>query len=234
MKALGALLAALAFAGCAAPSSRNVALEARGALATKSPIDARSLEYASLVLGQPAKAGLGPESPVIEHDGRRSYAMGWRLPEGVDRLRIQVRSLGFGGVGNKAILYPDVSWLDEGFAMVGRIPPDRYVYRSGADVDSLTADAFVDVATTRAAYLLITERALADAEQAVIQSNASGSVPVVVPLGTVLFVWMIPTGSTAPPARVVASPVGTFELVVDRPALRRIDPPLAPTPEPIR
>ena len=134
------------------------------------------------------------------------------------------------------MFYPEVAFLDERFQPVGRIERERYALRASEVGNALSADAFLDAKAMRARYVLVTERPIAEAEEHIVQPTSTGGVPLVVPIGTMLVMWMIPTGSTAGPTAVVASPVGTLYIQVESPRLRTIERPAAaaPQPEPIR
>jgi hypothetical protein len=222
---------AVALAACATPTPpRQVAQDLRRALDARAPVAVERIAFDPLKVGEAAVVRLDDTSAVLSLDGRQTYARGFVLP-GVDgRVRLAVRSTAVGG----GVFYPEVRWLDAQFRAVGRIESDRYALRGlGGTVNTLSADAFLDPTASSARYLLVTERAIAEAEEHVVQPTSTGAVPLMVPIGTMMFVWMIPTGSTAGPAQVVASPVGTLEILVEPARLRTIDRPAA-APEAIR
>lgn len=227
-----AVACAATLAACATPTPpRRAAQDARAVLDARAPAAIEQLAWDALPAGESRSFRLDDASAVILVDGRRSYARGYALPDVAGRVRISIESLGVGAGGG--VFYPDVVLLDPRFQPVARIERDRFALRGSAGFNVLSADTFVDLASSRARYVLVTERSIAEAEEPVVQPTSTGTVPLVVPIGAMMFVWMIPTGSTAGPTPVVASPVGSLSLLVEAPRLRTIEPPQA-APAPLR
>jgi hypothetical protein len=225
-----AVACAAALAACATPTPpRRAAQDARAVLEARAPVAIERMAWDPLPAGESRSFRLDDTAAVILVDGRRSYARGYALPEVTGRARVSIESLGFGAGGG--VFYPEVVLLDERFRPVARIERDRFALRGSGGFTFLSADAFFDLASSRARYVLVTERSIAEAEEHVVQPTSTGAVPLVVPIGAMMFVWMIPTGSTAGPTPVVASPVGSLSLLVEAPRLRTIESPqAAPTP----
>jgi hypothetical protein len=210
--------------GACATSGRESASAARQEIEQRKPVPVRDVSFAPLVLGQVTAASLTASSVVVEEEGRRTYARGFQLPDATGTLTLSVASLRTGSDTDPAIVYPDVRFLDSDHRVVGRIAPDRYVYRNTAAGPGLTAEAFIEPAM-RARYVLVTERAITEAEQVATQSNTRGVIPLIVPIGAFVFYWPIPTGSSSPNARMHAAPAGPVSIKVDAYGLHALDPP---------
>lgn len=231
----GWILVVACGAGCAAPGGPTVATEDdRRVIAGRDVSEVGRLAFAPLALAEERTVVFSTSSSVIERDGRRIVAAGFRLPDDAGRMTLAVRTPVQRAREGRAIFFPDLIWLGEDFAELGRMPVERFVLRSVAGGDTLTGDTFIDAGPGAARYLLVTERSVTTDERPLVQTTEIGSIPVIVPMPGGVFVWNIPTGSTAPPARLLASPGGTVVLRVDRPRYRRIETPVAPVFETVR
>jgi len=214
--------------GCATPGRVTVTNE-RTTLEKRAPIPVHDVPFPPLSPGESVRADLDAQSSVVLEGEQRTYARGFRLPEIGGPLALNVRSYRFGTNDDVAIVYPEVRYLDVDFRVIGRVPPERFAYRKMDNGEGLWADVFLD-RKDGARYLLITERPIAEAEQAVSQSNVHGSFPLVIPIPGGLIMWQIQTGSSLPEVRLIAAPAGRITLQLDRYQLKTIDPPPARPP----
>jgi len=231
----GWVLLAACGAGCAALGGPTIATEDdRRVIAARDVSDIGRLDFAPLALAEDRTVVFSTSSSVIERDGRRVVAAGFRLPDDAGRMTLAVRTPAQRAREGRAIFFPDLVWLGDDFAELGRMPVERFVLRSVAGGDMLTGETFIDVGPGAARYLLVTERSVTNEERPLVQTTEIGSIPVIVPTPGGVFFWNIPTGSTAPPARLLASPGGTVVVRVDRSRYRRMEPPVAPVFETVR
>lgn len=222
-------------AGCVSSGSSRAGTEDdRRAISAREASVIRRLDFHPIVLSEDRNVALSPSSPVIERDGRRVVVAGFRLPAEGGRMNIAVRTPVQHVREGRAVFFPDVIWLDEDFTELGRIPVERFVLRSAASGDTLTGDAFADAGPGAARYLLVTERNVSPEELPIVQTTTTGTIPIIVPMPGGVFMWNIPTGSTAAPDRLLASPSGSVVVRIERSRYRRLEPPVAPVFETVR
>jgi hypothetical protein len=220
-----ALLMAPLLAACATPG-RVTVTSSRATLDKRAVVSMREVPFMPLALGEAVRADLDAQSSVVTESEQRTYARGFRLPDIEGPLALNVRSYRFGTSEDAAIVYPDVRYLDADFQVIGRVSPERYAYRKMDSGEGLSADSFLD-RRSGARYLLITERTIAEAQEAASQSNVRGSFPLLLPIPGGLIMWSIPTGTSLPEVRLIAAPIGRITLQLDRYQLKTIDPPVA-------
>ncbi len=177
------------------------------------------LSYRPLKPTEAVKFELNDRSQVIEEAGVKRYALGFSLPAGVRPLSLRIASWQLGTPQDPAILYPEVRLLDADFKSVQIMSSDSIVYRTSIEHGELAAVFFLNEPMGDERYVLITNRALSDADLMDSQSYNTGNTAVALPGGGV---WFVPTGSNSAPVKMIASPTGKLEIEIDKYQLRKV------------
>lgn len=208
--------------GCQTAGSEVVA-SGRVTLSAASTIAVAAMPFTPLPLGEIVNARFDDRSPAVLISGRKSFARGFALPAVDGTLKLHVSSFRLGSPQSPTIMYPEVILLDAAFEVVETAQPTRFVYRTGSRGDGLAADVFVDTQTSRAHYVLVTERAPHDGEQVTAQTNVTTQLPMMLPRQGGFMSWFVPTGSSSAALRLLAAPTGRVELLAERYQPRRVD-----------
>ena len=83
------------------------------------------------------------------------------------------------------------------------------------DGDALTTTWFFNSGDSGETYVVISERAIAEADLNSTQQNLTTTIPVSVYGRGAIFTWMIPTGTSSAPVKMMASPVGQLEIAFE-------------------
>ena len=142
----------------------------------------------------------------------RRFAKGFALPVGRGSYSVDITSYRAGVLSDPAIMYPEVQLLDRDYSVIRTLPHTDFVFRPSRSGDGLRTVFFINGASQREHFLLITNRPMAEADLTVSQSNITSAVPVTIVVPGAVVTWMVPTGSNTAPVKMKASPIG--ELVV--------------------
>lgn len=163
----------------------------------------------------PISFSLDETSAYIEHNGRRRFIKGFRLPAWSGSYSVSIASYRIGSFTDPAVLYPDVRLLDGNFREIRALPPGDYSLRAMRAGEAITATMFINNHDNGEKYLVVSERSIHDADLEKTQQNMTGNVPVTVYGRGAILTWMIPTGVSSPPTRMLASPVGQLEVAFE-------------------
>ncbi len=202
--------------GCITPGSQHVVLGTeqlqKSSRVAKSFAD---LEYAQASMDAPISFALDEMATYIESNGRRRFVKGFRLPAWKGSYSLSIASFRMGSFADPAILYPDVRLLDENFREIRALPSADYSLRTLRTGDAITATMFINSHDNGEKYVIVSERDIQDGELEKIQQNVTGNMAVTVYSRAGAVMWMIPTGISSPPARMLASPVGKLEIAFE-------------------
>ena len=156
---------------------------------------------------------------VRYNDGHSDrLVQGVKLPaSGVD-LVVKVVTKRQGSLEEPAIFYPEVRVLDAAFQVAKVLPHGNYVYRSGGKA-FLEGTFFLKGPSGNEHYLIVTNRDIADADLKVAQTNVTESHMIAPGFAF----WMVHTGTSTPPTKMIADSEGEVEITISEYVLRTID-----------
>ena len=214
-----ATIAIAALAGCAANGSQHI-LQAEEQRASAVVVPALSevpvvpLKWDANEEVAMSLAADGKEKPfaIAGPKGETEIVQLFKLPPWSAPYGINLTSFAVGGLADPALFYPKLVFLDENFRITRETRQSDFVYRSVGAQGGISTNVFVNEANRRDAYLAIfSENPDGIREQdSVMQS--SGAVPVAVPIGPYIVMWMVPTGGTELPKKLRALAVGPLRL----------------------
>lgn len=180
------------------------------------------LKYGAASLGQSLEVTLDEASEVLDDGGGRRFVRGFALPSTDKPYSISVLSFRQGTPADPAILYPEVLFLDAQFRVVRKVDPARFSYRKGMSGDGLHAVVFINDDALGERYLVITGRSPAESALGETTSHTFHQMPISVPVRGAVLTWMIPMGRSEGPTRMIASPTGRIELLLEPYRLSRV------------
>ncbi len=133
----------------------------------------------------------------------------WTAPYGIN-----LTSFAVGGLGDPALFYPKLVFLDSDFKTTRQTRQSDFVYRSVGTQGGISTNLFVNESNRDEAYLAIfsENRDSVTEQESVMQT--SGASPLIVPIGPYVVTWMIPTGGTELPKKLRALAVGPVRVRV--------------------
>jgi hypothetical protein len=198
--------------GCATGTSQIRKGEESLAKGTQSVASYQQLSYEPLRLGKRMQFALDQHTTVFADETGRRFVKGFALPVGVRNYSVSLTSFKLGTIGDPAIVYPMVRVLDKDYRVVRTIPHEAFVLRGQETHQGLNTEFFVNENAHGERFLLVSNRPVVEGELVRTQVNTTGLVPVTVSTPELLVVWFIPTGSSSPPVKMKASPIGKMEI----------------------
>jgi hypothetical protein len=180
------------------------------------------ISYDLIKCGEPIKFAFDEHMVVIEVGDKKRFAKGFLLPFGSEPYSITITSYKIGTLTDPAILYPEVQILDKDYNVIRTLPFTDFVFRSSMSGDGLNAVLFVNNDARGERFLLITNRSINEADLIESQSNITGSMLVMVPVGTGFVMWNIPSGKNTPPIKIKVSPIGQMEVLCQEYRLQKV------------
>jgi hypothetical protein len=216
---LAAAMAGAALGGCATNGSQHIlrAEEQRaGAIVVPGlsalpvvPLKWDANEEVTMSLEANAEA---KSFAIVGANGETEIVRLLRLPPWSAPYGINVTSFAVGGLGDPALFYPKLVFLDENFRTTRQTRQSDFVYRSVGAQGGIATSVFVNEANRGDAYLAI----FSETREGVVEQDSvmqsSGAAPLVVPIGPYIVTWLVPTGGTELPKKLRALAVGPVRL----------------------
>jgi len=158
------------------------------------------------------REGSDPQFAIPVGHGERRIVQLLKLPAWSQPYAINLTSFAVGGLGDPALFYPKMVFLDASFRTTRQTRQSDFVYRSVGAQGGISTTVFMNEADRNEAYLAIlgeTQEGITE-QDSVMQS--SSATPVVVPIGPYIVTWMVPTGGAEPPRKLRALAVGPLRL----------------------
>ena len=158
----------------------------------------------------------GKEKPfaIVGARGETEIVQLIKLPAWSAPYGINLTSFAVGGLGDPALFYPKLVFLDENFRTTRQTKQSDFVFRSVGAQGGISTNVFVNESNRGDAYMAIfsENRDGVTEHESVMQS--SGATPLMVPIGPYIVTWMVPTGGTELPRKLRALAVGPVRLRV--------------------
>lgn len=158
----------------------------------------------------------GKEKPfaIVGAHGETEIVQLIKLPTWSAPYGINLTSFAVGGLGDPALFYPKLVFLDANFRTTRQTRQSDFVYRSVGVQGGISTNVFVNESNRGEAYLAIfsENRDGVTEQESVMQT--SGATPLIVPIGPYIVTWMVPTGGTELPKKLRALAVGPVRLRV--------------------
>lgn len=170
--------------------------------------------FESLLFQQPAlgkSIELDFDKKTTKYDGGTGERMvqGVRLPQSNNDLVLKVTAKRQGSISAPSIFYPEVWVLDSGYQVRKVLPYENYVFRSGRS-GFLEGTFFLKGSFANESYLVVTNREVAESDLRVTQTNETRSTMIAPGFAT----WMVHTGTSAPPTKMIADTEGEVEVMI--------------------
>jgi hypothetical protein len=212
---------AVGMVGCASPGTRHIVeaeIQRESAISVGSyreipalhiKLDATGAGKLSFRAGEQAQIYSLPGP-----DGQPEIVHVFKLPPWIAPYEVRISSFALGGLHDPALFYPKAILLDANFRPTRSTRQSDFVYRNLGAQGGIAATLFVNATDQHEEYVAITSerRSTVAEETSVLQS--AGSTAVAVPVGPVIYTWVIPTGGTELPKRLRALATGPFEIRV--------------------
>ena len=159
------------------------------------------------------------DSTTRYNDGQSDrLVQGVKLPASGADIVIKVVTRRQGSTEAPAIFYPEIRVLDAAFQVTKVLPHGNYVYRAGGKA-FLEGTFFLKGPSSNEHYLIVTNRDIADSDLKVAQTNVTESHMIAPGFAT----WMVHTGTSTPPTKMIAESEGEVEITISEYVLRTID-----------
>lgn len=213
----------LLFAGCVSPGSKSIVADTSALTTSVNVTDSmRSLTVQPTRLGKVESFEIDQRTQVLQRDGKRQFALLLGLPATSGAFSVKLCSVQFGTLKDFAILYPEVRLLDFNREVLRTMPSEIFVYRSELQRNFLEGVVFINEPSGNERYVLITNRQVHEADQLQAASNLTIYSSMAIPLPGDMVFWTIPTGISTAPRKLLASPTGTIEVLVEEYRPRKI------------
>lgn len=156
--------------------------------------------------------GKAPSFAIAGPRGETEIVQLLKLPPWSAPYGIHLTSFAVGGLGDPALFYPKLVFLDGNFRVTRQTRQSDFVYRSVGLQGGISTNVFVNEANRGEAYLAIfSENRDGVVEQDSVMQSSSAT-PVIVPIGPYIVTWMVPVGGAEAPKKLRALAVGPTRL----------------------
>jgi Maltose operon periplasmic protein precursor (MalM) len=210
--------ATLFLAGCATTSTGNRPPESPPPASVLTVGDFSSLSFQQPVLGKAIDLDFDSKTTKYDNGSVVRMVHGIRLPQSSGELTVKVITKRQGSVSEPSIFYPELWILDSVFQTKKILPHQNFVFRAGRS-GFLEATFFLKGAAVDEHYLVVTNREVAESDLKVTQTNETKSTMTAPGFA----MWMLHTGTSTPPTKMIASTRGEVEVTIAEYKLRTIE-----------
>jgi hypothetical protein len=208
---------ALLLSACAATTAGSRSPESPTAAVVPAASRFDSLLFQQPVLGKSFELDFDSKTTKYDDGSGERMVQGIRLPQSNVELEVKVTTKRQGSVLEPSIFYPELWVLGSGYQIKKILPHQNFVFRAGR-TGFLGATFFLKGAAADEHYLIVTSREVAESDLKVTQTNETKSTMIAPGFA----MWMVHTGTSTPPTKMIADTRGEVEVTIAEYKLRTI------------